>query len=121
MKASARIAPPNSVVLVTDATGGDPPEGMSRDLVLHTPTCIAIGCLSESDGETSITIGRADELRVASPPVFEATLQTPSRRVLVQTVLWDKILESDVSTDLTKVTVWANHPSEPDEIHIALL
>lgn len=120
MIASKRLAPPNSVILVMDGAGGNPPESMKGSAITYTPTCIAIGCLSEVDGETTITLGAVEELAIPSQPLFEGTLRTPSRRVSVRSVLWDAILETNVPADVTKVTVWTNDASEPDEVRIGL-
>jgi hypothetical protein len=48
--------PPNAVVLVADASGGEIPEAMNGSLVAATPSAIAIGTRSEIDGPTSIVL-----------------------------------------------------------------
>src|SRR4029077_10514674 len=110
MTKSARIAPPNSVVLVSDATGGEIPKSMDDCLISSTTSCIAIGCRSEADGETDIALGALLEVAQGGSPDFEGLVATPSRRIVVRTVLGDTILDATVPATNTNVRVWVNDP-----------
>lgn len=46
---TVKVAPPNSVVLVSDVNGGEIPKTMGGSLVSATNTCVAVGCLSEGE------------------------------------------------------------------------
>jgi hypothetical protein len=119
MNENARIAPPYSVLLIAEA----PTDKGTTDLapgsrIGATPFCIAFGCLMYQDGETEVTLGRP--LNTNRRPAFDGILETPGRKVAVWTVEWDKVLETRVPTARTRVRIWTNHPTEPDEVHIGV-
>lgn len=116
MELQARLAPPNSLVLVWDQAGGDPPEKMGRSRIVSTRSCIAVGCLAEVDGETTFTMAPLRTIDRPDPAAFEGMLSTPSRRVVVSTVFGEKVLEMDVAGEDTMVKIWVNHDSEPDQV-----
>jgi len=86
--------------------------------IFSTRSSIAVGCKSEQDGSTEITIGAGDRVKLATPPVFDGTLQTPNRVVEVWTIEWHKVLEQKVSSTQIRIRIWTNHQSEPDRILI---
>jgi hypothetical protein len=113
----ADLSPPNSLLLIMDRSVGQIPEWVSDKLVVFTSTCIAIGTLAECDGGTRVTLCNTSGTQVRSP-TFEVVLQTPSRKIAVCSVLNEVFLEVLVGTEQTRIRIWANHPSEPNEIHI---
>jgi hypothetical protein len=118
MKATARVAPANSLLLVMDRAGScDIPRVMrGKANVVGTKSCVAIGTLSAQDGETSIVL--SDEDLPVGEPAFDGTLDTPKMRVSVCSVLLEPIIECKVVTARTRVRIWTNHPSEPDTVRI---
>jgi hypothetical protein len=120
MPISSTTAAPNALLLLSDLGGGKPPDTMRGLLIASTPTCIAIGCMSDCNGKTEVTIGAAREFGLSEPPAFEGELESPSRALAVQTVLGKTILKAPVHHSKTQVRIWVNHPSEPNKITIAL-
>jgi hypothetical protein len=115
------IAPPNSVILVMDQTVGEVPDSMNKGIVSATRSCIAIGTLSEVDGETFISL--SDETPAQLPkaaPVFDGTLFTPTKKLSVCSVLGDSLLVLDVPSSSTRVRIWVNHPVEPSAVWIVV-
>ncbi len=53
-RSNVKVAPINALVLVMDRTKGVIPDSMSQRLVAATSSCIAVGTLSEHDGETTM-------------------------------------------------------------------
>ena len=121
MVACVKIAPPNSVILVSDPSSGQIPESMRGSLIAETDSCIAIGCRAEDDGETEISLGQAKDLEIGSRPTFEGSINTPSQKIAVCTVLGATLLEMSVPTLHTAIRVWANDPQEPDCIAIGIV
>jgi hypothetical protein len=117
---SIRIAVPNALLLISDVGGGKPPDVMEEALIASTPSCIAVGCMADSNGETEVTLGPTPELHQREHPVFEGELETPNRAVVVWTVLRDTILQAAVLHPITRVRIWVNHPSEPDKVIVGL-
>lgn len=121
MRKEIRIYPRNSVVLIMDRTVGEVPESMNRGLVAATASCVAIGTRSEQDGETSIWL--SDDIAEAvydEAPVYDGVLDTPGGRLSVRSVLDEVLLECEVSGPRTRIQVWTNDRSEPDEIRIVV-
>lgn len=119
MQRTVTVAPSNSLVLVMDRAVGVIPEKMGGGLVAATSTCVAVGTLSEHDGETSISLsdeGATSEL--GTEPVFDGVMKTPSRVLSVCSVLDDVLIEMAVPSDETRVQVWVNDGAEPDKIAI---
>ena len=119
---SAKVAPPYSLVIVEDAGGGSfpDPETLRHSPIVATDSCIAIGCLMAQDGETEITLGPTRQVDSGSPPAFQGTLNTPTGRVAVRTVLLTTILEMSVPLPTTAIRVWVNHPTEPDKVIVGV-
>lgn len=122
MRQTVKVAPSNSVILVMDRTAGYIPEGMGNELVVSTPTCIAVGTLSEHDGETSISLSDEGSPSGFGPgPKFDGVLKTPSKNLAVCSVLDEVLLETRVPSSETHVQVWANDDNEPNRIAVVLL
>lgn len=120
MSSTTRLAPPNSVVFVSDANGGEVPSSMGGAVVAASGSCVAVGCRSEDDGETEFTLGTLAELDRSEQPAYVGILKTPSRRVAVRSILGRCLLDTAVSGELTRLTIWVNDPREPDEVVIAV-
>ncbi len=115
-----KIAPPNSVVLIMDAEFGDVPQGLSSSVVLSTSSCVAVGCLSEADGLTEISLEKSGASDLRTKPSFDGFIETPRHKIAVCTVLRKAILEEFVSGQSTRVRVWVNDSHEPDKIVVAV-
>ena len=112
------IAPPNSLVLVTEAPTTTSPSTMGGSSIASTRSCIAVSCLMFQDGETRITLGQP--LKTDDRPAFDGFLDTPHRKIAVWTVEWEKLLETRVPTIRTKIRIWTNHRTEPDDVYIGV-
>lgn len=120
MTTSMKTAPPNSLVLIVDASSGEIPKSMQGSLISSTESCIAVGCQSEIDGETEFTLGASQDIDPGSHPDFEGELRTPSRKVVVRSVLGQTMLEMPVAGQKTKVRVWVNDSREPNSVIIGV-
>jgi hypothetical protein len=118
-----RVSPPNSMVIISDAHRWRVPE-LSAFVptagVISTESCIVVFCEMEQDGETSVTVGATYEIDPGTRPVFDGTLETPTRTAIVSTVEWKQLLRSDVATLQTRVRIWTNRPLCPNEVIIGL-
>jgi hypothetical protein len=120
MYRSIRIAPPNSIIFVSDPDGGEAPEPIWGAMILFTSSCISVGCFPEIDGETEITLGPIAEVGTGELPAFTGTLETPSYAVVVSTVEKETILKVPVSKTKTEVRIWLSHPRWPEKVIIGL-
>lgn len=115
---TVKVAPSNSLVLVEDVDGGSPPESLNNALIAATDTCVAIGCLSECDGETEISLRSLAELAMDADPNFTGSLLVPTNRLAVRDIYGSILIEAPVAGSSVQLKIWTNHPSEPDRIII---
>lgn len=119
MRIETRLAPPNSLVLIMDQSVGEVPESMNGADVASTTSCVAVGTLSEHDGETSITISdERPEPGLSLSIVFDDDLSTPSGSLAVCTVDNMAVISTEVSSSSTRVQIYTNDKSEPDWVYI---
>jgi hypothetical protein len=118
---SVKIAPPNSLIFISDVDGGvvPDPDRIARTAgIVSTDSCVAVCCLAEMDGKTEITMGPAAEIKLSDNPAFDGMLSTPTRTLVVSTVDWQKLLEATVPTQQTRLRVWTNRRREPDKVSV---
>lgn len=116
----ARLAPPNSIVIIEDISGGEVPDLIKGSCIAATASCIAVGTLCEIDGETEFRLGTRSEVDPGTPPIFQGRLKTPSRKVAIRSVPNDIILEMPVPQPEVTISIWVNHPIEPDQVIIGV-
>ena len=116
----ARVAPPNSLLVVSDTDGWIPPEFVPGVLILSSSSCITVGCRMFADGETQVFLGPASELDPGKPPAFDGMIETPNRKVVVSTVEHETVLETRVPGTRTHVRIWVDDPREPDNVIIGV-
>jgi hypothetical protein len=115
-----RIAPPNSMVAITDLAGGEVPLTLPSSRLASTPSCILVGCLAFADGPTTFTLGPPADKRSGLELAVDRVMETPSRFVIVSTVEGEVLLSEAVGELRTRVRVWLNRAREPDIVDIAL-
>ena len=123
MAHTINIAPPNSLIFVSDAEGGSAPDSdkIARKAgITATDSCVVVCCLAEMDGDTEITMGLASEIDPGANPDFDATLATPTRTVVISTSELDTLLEANVPTLRTCIRIWINRPKEPDKVIVGV-
>lgn len=119
MKKLIKMAPPNSIFFLQDASGGRYPEIDQRYLrIWSTDSCIIIASLSFMDGETELIV--SDEDVPSGTPVFERLLETPSKVIEVFTSENETLMLCEVASNSTRIRVWTDHPSEPEHIFVVL-
>jgi hypothetical protein len=119
MVLTKKVAPPYSLIFIADPYGGMAPECSPPAPYWATSTCIAVGCMSQI-GDTEVTLGMTREVDPGGRPIFDDFLETPNRKVNVETAEWELILQTDVPTVSTRVRIWTNELVEPDKIVIGL-
>lgn len=83
-----------------------------------TQTCINVGCLYWNDGDTTIVLGPIDEVARPGAPSFDGILETPDRVILLFDANLPDIMHAAVPDRRTRVRIWKNHKTEPDEVVI---
>lgn len=118
MKQSVKVAPPNSLILVMDYSFGVLPDNMGGALVASTSSCVAVGTLSDADGDTVITL--TDELLGLNSEglIFDGVLEAPSRELSICNVRNEKLMAVALSGAEVRIRIFANDASEPDQIAV---
>jgi hypothetical protein len=117
---TARLAPPNSLLLVLDARTGELPlpNTLGGAPIASTSSALAIGTLMELDGETEVHLTDTPEIleQVDLAKRWEGRIATDG--VLgVLTVHNEVLIELNVGKSV-RVQVWTNDPTEPDVIWV---
>ena len=112
---------PHSLVLLMDYFAGEPPSSFVGRLVTFTPTCVAIGTISEDDGVASVLVTRlplidSDELS----KVHIGKLRVPSKKLSLVDTNNCILATMEVGTEEINFEVWVDHPSEPENIVIGI-
>jgi hypothetical protein len=117
---SIQVVPPNSLVLIMDPSIARVPESMGGSLISASGSCVAVGCRSEADGATEITVGIGSMVNPGGRPAFDGSITTPNQCLSVCTVLRAAILKVTVAGAETRVRVWVNDPNEPDRVIVGV-
>lgn len=121
MTVSVSVAPEYLSFYVAGSLDVDVPVEYGADGVFGTNECLVVTCLYWNEGDTRITLGPVEELPgQPGPPCFDGLLQTPQSRVLLFDVNMPEILSTDVPGTQTRIRIWTNHPTEPDDVVIGL-
>ncbi len=116
-----KIAPIYGIVFVADAANrSDRPEIVGGRSIFSNESCIAIGCKADIDGETEFLLGPAEKIDLGHRAAFEGNLMTPSGRIMVTTAEMEKLLELLVVNPITSISIWTNHPTQPDKVIIGV-
>jgi hypothetical protein len=105
---SARLRVLNSLLFIRDASTRNVPDIDGNSAIWSTTSCVAVSCVPDSDGETHVTIGAAQEVAQHGVPLFDSKLETPTRSVVVETVIRERILERKVPNLKTRVRIWTD-------------
>jgi hypothetical protein len=117
---SAKIALPNALLIIMDPSGGTIPRSMEGATIASTNSCIAVGCLSDVEGETEVTLGNLHEVDPGDRPIFQQKLSTPSHKLVLLSTFNKPILETSTPQQVTMVRIWANHTTQPDKVIIGI-
>lgn len=118
MAQTRTISPFHPFVVISDASRGILAEFVEGKLVLSTDTAVSVACRANVEGETTISLGSATEVSPLEELVFDGILKTPTKWLVVSTVEDDEVLGADSTSLETRVRIWTNSLSFPDEIVI---
>jgi hypothetical protein len=88
--------------------------------VIASSECVNIPALYWNDGDTTVTLGHASEIKEARTPDYDGMLQTPHKIIFLFDAITPEFMTILVPTHETRIRVWINHPTEPDEVVIAV-
>jgi hypothetical protein len=118
--ASARVRALNSLLYIRDIATAELPDVDGDAAVWATPSCVAVSCLPDCDGETEILLGPSREVGLRGKPLFDDQLKTPSKSVVVETVLQEIVLRLDVPHRETRLRIWTSGHQAADKVIFGL-
>ncbi|HEX4157002.1 MAG TPA: hypothetical protein VHY79_00880 [Rhizomicrobium sp.] len=112
------VAAPNSLIFIEDPTHDYTVPSNTGGPLTYTSSCITVGTLESSRGDETIVRLGSDVGTPEGKMIFNGTLETPGRCVEVGTSWLERIFSMPVNDIVTRVRIWTNHPTEPDQIWI---
>lgn len=110
----------NSLLFVRDPTIADQLEIDGIGRVWSTESVVAVGCVPDCDGDTTITIGWEDEVSPDAALVFDGVLPTPSGTIVVETVPAVTVLDMNGVQERTRVRIWTDGSQATERVTIGL-
>ncbi|HSS99962.1 MAG TPA: hypothetical protein VLK33_23165 [Terriglobales bacterium] len=118
---TAHVRVLNSLLFIKDAWTRDLPKIDGHGSFWATASCVAVSCMPDCDGPTEVTIEYPLQSKnIVGKLLFDETLETSSRSIVVETVLADKILEQGVLGATTRVQIWTDGFRDTNKIKIGL-
>lgn len=107
---SLKVAVPNCLLFVRDSMIADIPDVDYGEAapIWSIPTCIIVNCMVDSEGKTNITVGAARHVCQNGRPVFDGVLETPSRKLILDLVSEETVLELNVPSTKIRLRVWTD-------------
>lgn len=94
-----------------------PPIDFDYGRIAATRDCITVPSLYANDGDTTVVVGPLSELNQTLAPDHNGLLDTPHRLLMLSDALTD-IADIPVGSKRTRIHIWVNHPTEPDQVVI---
>jgi hypothetical protein len=117
---SVRIRVLNSLLVIRDELSQELPDIDRNGAVWSTASCVLVTCMPDCDGETHVTLGGVNEVGQDGTLIFDRRLETPSKRIVIDGVMEEKILQTDVPTSKTRMRIWTNGLRDTDIVTIGL-
>lgn len=107
---SIKVAAPDALVYILDSGSNENPEidGRKENPIWVTPSCIAVSCMPESEGETVVTMGPFAIVEPDKKLLFDGWLETPSQQIIAESLVGEEILRVDVPTTKTRLPIWTD-------------
>lgn len=110
----------NSLIFIRDSKLENLPEIDGLTAYWATESCVAVSCLPDSEGNTTITIGSGAEVGQTKSPLLDQKIETPSHMILVETVVANALFSAKVPSPRTRLRIWTNGHRATDSVIIAL-
>lgn len=118
MSQVARLAAPNSLLLVLDPGTGELPATLGESSIAATPTGIAIGTLNEFDGEVTVYLASPTDMAADSALDLRwtGTLGTAGRIAILN--IYNEVLLEASAPELCDVAIWSDDSEEPTQVWV---
>lgn len=113
------IAPEYVSFYVAGRQNVDIPLHMDRRGILSSKDCVNIPALYWNDGDTHVTLGPASEIPHIGEPDFDGILNTSNLEFILFDANEPQFAIVQVPSTKTRIRVWIDHPTEPQNLIIA--
>lgn len=107
----------NSLVFILDEKQSVSPHVDGVGAYWKTDSCVAVGCLPDSDGETEIVLTTDDAAPEGLKFLAAVRLETPSARIAIELVPRRRIAEVEVPSTSTTLEIWTDGYRDTSIIH----
>lgn len=122
MKIILSVAPQHSILLLADV-GNDaaevPLDGV-EDAVVSSGSVVGINVMAEVDGETLVELTDEPSDPTDLIPLFDGSVDTPSRSVSLCTSDWSVLAALAVGDDEARVRIFGSTSTRPDRVLVVL-
>lgn len=95
------------------------PVHMDKRGIFSSPECINVPALYWNTGDTHVTFGPILEIMETREPDFDGMLSTPNNELILFDAIEPEFAIAYVKSTKTRIRVWIDHPSEPENVTIA--
>jgi hypothetical protein len=88
--------------------------------IVASRECVNIPAIYWNDGSTTVTLGDFGEIAKSGAPDFDGFVSTPSRELILFDAEMPEIMRAAVPSRDTRLRIWMNHPTQPDDVVIAI-
>ncbi|MBK5960688.1 hypothetical protein CCR97_21140 [Rhodoplanes elegans] len=110
----------NGLLFLRDPGIDNIPEMGEYGSCWSNPDCVVFSCQFDCFGPTKVSLGPSNELRRAPVLIFDGVLNTPSRTVIVETVMSEPALTCSVEKATTRVRIWTLGNPDSEIVDIGL-
>ncbi len=117
---STRIAVLNSLVFMKDRDSRELPTIDGNGAVWSIPSCVAVSCRPDCDGETLIRLVALDEIGDMETLLFDGSLTLPSGIFTVVNVLGETVVSTRLFRRTVQIKIWTNGRRDTDKVIVGV-
>ncbi|MBL9088952.1 MAG: hypothetical protein JNM10_17565 [Planctomycetia bacterium] len=122
MKIILSVAPQHSILLLADVENdaAEVPLDGVEDAVVSSGSVVGINVMAEVDGETLVELTDEPSDPTDLIPLFDGSVDTPSRSVSLCTSDWAVLAALAVGDDEARVRIFGSTSTRPDRVLVVL-
>lgn len=122
MKIILSVAPQHSILLLADVgnEAAEVPLDGVEDAVVSSGSVVGINVMAEVDGETLVELTDEPSDPTDLIPLFDGSVDTPSRSVSLCTSDWSVLAALAVGDDEARVRIFGSTSTRPDRVLVVL-
>jgi hypothetical protein len=113
------IAPEYLSIYVAGHRNVKIPLHMDKQGIFYSPDCINIPAIYWNEGDTHVKFGPASDVIEAGQPDFDGILNTVKKEIILFDAIEPQFAIAQVPSTETRIRIWINHPTSPDQVTIA--